>query len=101
MSGLQMEPVICKGLGQEFAYIKAKYWHIILGQDAIAFQVEVVATLNCATSYLRNRLVKEQTAICTESQVAVAALGASRTKSLFVEDCIEKLTALSEVGTWA
>ncbi len=49
------------------------------------------------TSCLRKRLVKEQTTICFDSQVAVATLGVSGTKSLPVADCIKKLTALSEV----
>ncbi len=57
-----------------------------------------MAILDCVTSCLRKRLVKEQTTICTNSQVAVAALGASGTKSLLVADCAEKLTAQSEVN---
>ncbi len=69
-----------------------------MGQDAIAFQAAVAAILDCVTSCLRKRLVKEQTTICTDSQVAVAALGEHGTKSLLVENCIEKLTALSEVN---
>ncbi len=49
----------------------------------------------------RKKLVKEQITICIDSQAAVAAPGASGTKSLLVADCIEcieKLTALSEVN---
>ncbi len=61
MSGLQIEPVISKRLGQEFANTKAKYWHISLGQDAIAFQAEVAAILDHVTICLRKRLVNEQT----------------------------------------
>ncbi len=57
-----------------------------------------MAILDCVTSYLRKRLAKEQIAICTDSQVAVAALGASEIKSQLAADCIEKLTALSEVN---
>ncbi len=45
-------------------------WHISLGQDATAFQVEVATILHCVTSYLRKRLVKEQITICTHSSVA-------------------------------
>ncbi len=44
---------------------------------------------------LRKRLVKEQITICTYSQAAVAANG---TKSLLLEECIEKLTVLSEAN---
>ncbi len=73
-------------------------WHISLGQDATAFQAEVVAILDYVTSCLRKRLVKEQIVICTDSQAAVAALAASGTKSLLVADCIEKPTVLSEVN---
>ncbi len=40
----------------------------------------------------------EQTTICIDSQVTVAALGVSGTKSLLVADCIKKVTALSEVN---
>ncbi len=69
-------------------------WHISLAQDATAFQAEVVAILDCVTSCLRKRLVKEQITICTDSQAAVAAIAASGTKSLLVTDCIEKLTVL-------
>ncbi len=81
MSSLQIKPVISKGLGQEFANTRAKYsgtfhWDRML----LAFQEEVVAILDCVISCLRNRLVKEQTTICTDSQVAVAAVGASGTK---------------------
>ncbi len=36
-------------------------WHISLGQDATAFQVEFMVILDCVTSFLRKRLVKEQT----------------------------------------
>ncbi len=42
--------------------------------------------------------MKEQITICIDSQVAVAALAASGIKSLFVADCIEKLTFLSKVN---
>ncbi len=72
--------------------------HILLGQDATAFQAEVAAVLDCVTSCLRKRLVKEQTTICTDSQVAVAVLGASGTKSLLVADCIKELTAVLKVN---
>ncbi len=75
-------------------------WHISLEQIATAFQAEVATIPECVTSYLRKRLGKEQITICTRSQAAVAALAASGTKSLLV-DCIETLTVLSEVGTWA
>ncbi len=54
--------------------------------------------LDCVTSCLRKRLAKEQIKICTDSQVAVAALQASEIKSLLVENYIKKLTALSEVN---
>ncbi len=47
---------------------------------------------------LRKRLVKGQITICTDIQAAVAALAASGIKLLLVMDCIEKLTALSEVN---
>ncbi len=57
-----------------------------------------MAILDCVTSCLRKRLLKGQNRICTDSQVAVAALGTSRTKSLLVADYIEKLTALLEVN---
>ncbi len=70
-------------------------WHISLGQDATAFQADVVEILDCVTSCLRKRLVKEQTTIYTDSQEEVAALETSVTKSQFVVDCIEKLAALS------
>ncbi len=73
-------------------------WHISLGQDATAFHVDVATILDCLTSYPRKRLVKEQTTICTNSRVAVAALRASGTISLLVLDCTEKLTALLEVN---
>ncbi len=72
-------------------------WHIS-GQDATAFQARVAAILDLSTSCLRKRLAKEQITICTDSQVAVAALGASGTKSHLVADCVEKMTALSEVN---
>ncbi len=52
--------------------------------------------LDCETSCLRKRLVKEQTTICIDNQTAIAALAASGTKSLLVVDCREKLTALSQ-----
>ncbi len=61
-----------------------------MGQDATAFQAEVAAILDCVTSCLRKRPAKEQTTICTDRQVAVAALGASGTKSLLVMDCLKK-----------
>ncbi len=73
-------------------------WHISLGQDATVFQIEVAKILNSVTSCLRKRLVKERIIICTDSQAAVAALGASGIKSLLVPDCKENLTALSEVN---
>ncbi len=43
--------------------------------------------------------MKEQVIICTDSQVAVVALGASRTNYLLVADCIKKPTALSNQVT--
>ncbi len=92
MYGLQMEPVISKGLGAGIQ------WHISLRQDAPAFQVEVAAILDCVTSRLKKRLVKEQTTIYTDSQVAVVTLGAIGTKLLLVVHCIKNLTALSEVN---
>ncbi len=61
-------------------------WYISLGQDATAFQTEVVAILDCVASCLRKRLMKEQITICTDSQAAVAALAASGTKSMLVAD---------------
>ncbi len=42
--------------------------------------------------------MKEQTTICIDSQVVVAALGASGTISLLIADCLEKLTTLLEVN---
>ncbi len=71
-----------------------------MGQDATAFQAEVAAILNCVTSYPRKKLVKKQTTICSDSQVIVAALGASGTKSLLVADCIKKTdgTVGSKIG---
>ncbi len=69
-----------------------------MGQDAIAFQTAVVTILDCVTNCLRIGLMKEQITICTDSQAAVAALGASGTKLLLVVDYIEKLTVLSEVN---
>ncbi len=74
----QTEPVISKGLGQ----------------DITAFQAEVAIILDCMTSCLRKKLVKEQITICTDRQVAVATLGASGTRSLLEVGCVEKLTAL-------
>ncbi len=79
-------------------YQREIQWHISLGQDVTAFQADVAAILDCVTSCLRKRLVKEQTTICTDSKVAVAALGVSGTKTLFVADCTKKLTALLEVN---
>ncbi len=82
-------------------------WHISLGQDATAFQAEVMAILDCVTSCLRKRLVKEQITIRTDSQAIVTALASSSTKSLLVADCMEKLVVLSEINqvtimyTWA
>ncbi len=67
-------------------------------EEATAFQAEVVAILYCVTSCLSKNLMKEQTTICFDSQVAVVAVGASGIKSLLVADCIKKLTALSEVN---
>ncbi len=72
--------------------------HISLGQDVTPFQAEVAAVLDSVTSCLRKRPVKEQITVCTDSQAAVAALAASGTKSLLVADCMEKLTALSEIN---
>ncbi len=63
-----------------------------------SLSAEVASILDRVTSGIRKRLMKEHTTICTGSQVAVAALGASGTKSLLVANCIEKLTALSEVN---
>ncbi len=57
-----------------------------------------MAILEYVASCPRKILVKEQTTICTDSQVAVAALGASGIKSPLVVDCIRKLTALLEVN---
>ncbi len=71
-------------------------WHISLGQDATAFQAEVMTILHRVTSNLRKKLVKEQITICTDSQAAIVALAGSGTKSPLVADCIEKLMALSE-----
>ncbi len=51
--------------------------------------------LDCMTSCLRRRLVKEQINICTW-WVATAALVTREKKSLLVADCVEKMTALSE-----
>ncbi len=56
------------------------------------------AILECVTSYLIKRLVKESITICIDSQAAVAALVAGGTKLLLVADCMEKLTVLSEVN---
>ncbi len=93
-----MEPVISKGLVQELVNTKAKlHWHISLEQDATAIQEQTMAILYCVTSCLRKRLVKKQTTICIDSQVAVAALGASGTKSWLVADCKEKLSEVNQV----
>ncbi len=90
MSVLQMDSLISKGLGREFANPK---------QNTVANQADVASILDCMTKCLRKRLVKEQTTICTDSQqVAGAALGVRGTKSLLAVDCIKKLTALSEVN---
>ncbi len=67
------------------------------GQDATAFQAKVVAILQYVTTCLRRRLMKKHIIICTDKLATVAAVGADGTKSLLVGDCIEKLTALSEV----
>ncbi len=69
--------------------------HISLGQDATPFQTEVAAILDCVTSCLRKRPVKEQITICTDSQSALAAGGI---KSLLVADCMEKLAVQSEIN---
>ncbi len=56
MSGLQIEPVINKGLGEEFANTKAKYrGQISLRKDATTFQTEIAAILDCVTGCLRER----------------------------------------------
>ncbi len=68
---------------------------VSLGQDATAFQAEVAAILDCVTSCLRKRPVKEQLTICTDSQAAIAARG---TKSLLVTNCIQKLTVLLKIN---
>ncbi len=57
-----------------------------------------MAILDCVTICRRKKLVKEQITICTDSQAAVAELGAGGKKSLVVADCIEKLIVLSEVN---
>ncbi len=81
--------MIRKGLGKEFANTKAKYSGTLhWDRNTTAFQVEIAAIMDCVTSCLRKSLVKEQTTICTDSQLAVEALGASGTKSLLIADCI-------------
>ncbi len=60
-----------------------------MGEDATAFQAKVAAVLDCVTSCLTKRLVKEQITICTDSQAAIVAVAASGTKSLLVMDCIK------------
>ncbi len=55
-------------------------WHISLAQDAIVFQAEIAAILDWVTRCLKQRPVKEQITICTDSQAAVAALAANGTK---------------------
>ncbi len=90
MSGLQMEPVISMGLEQEFANTKAKYNGKFHLDRMLVFRAEVESILDCVTSCLTKRWVKEQTTICIDSLVAV--------KSLSVADCIKKLTALLEVN---
>ncbi len=70
----------------------------LTGTGCYSLSVEVAAILDSTTSCLRKRLVKEKITICTDGQVAVAALAASGTKSLLVADCIEKLTVQLEVN---
>ncbi len=70
----------------------------LTGTGCYSLQAEVAAVLNCVTSCLRERLVKEQITICTDSQAAVAALAASGTKSLLTADCMEKPIVVLEVN---
>ncbi len=81
-----MEPVISKGLGQEFVNIKAKYSGAYHWDKMLQPFRKVAAILDCVTSCLRISLMKEQITFCTDSQVAVTALAASGTKSLLVSD---------------
>ncbi len=89
-------PVLSEELEQGFASIKAKQWHISLGQNATSSQVKVMAILDYVTSFLKKKLVKEQSTICTDSKAVITARVASGTKSLFVTDCMKKLTVMSE-----
>ncbi len=72
--------------------------HVSQRQNVTVFQAEAATVLDWVISCLRKSLMKEQITICTDSQAAVAALGASGTKLLLVADCIEKLTTRSEVN---
>ncbi len=97
-SGSQMEPVISKGLGQEFANIKVIYsstshWDRML----LSFRQRLRQYWNVWLVALSKRLVKEQITISPDSQAAVEALTSSGTKSLLAGGNIEKLTVLSEV----
>ncbi len=101
-SSSQMESVICKGLGRNLQISMQILWHISLGQDAAAFQAEVAAALDCVTSCLKKRLMKEQINVHWLPSSSCSP-GSQWYKITLVVDCIEKLTVLLEVnqGTYS
>ncbi len=68
----------------------------LLGHKATDFQVKVAAILAYVAGCLKKELFKEQIIICSDSQPAITAQGASVTRLLLVADCTEKLIALTE-----
>ncbi len=74
-------------------------WHISLGLVATAFQGEVAAILDCVTSCLRKRLMKEHITICTDTPTAViTACGGLYRKA---DSTVRVKPGNHNVDTWA
>jgi len=68
---------------------------VSLGEYAAVFQAEIYAILACAHEIQMNNRPEKYVSIFSDSQVALKALQAAKTKSLLVQQCQEALNNIS------
>ena len=75
----------------------ARRLSISLGSHAIDFQAQIYAILACAQEIQLHGRPEKHVSICSDSQVALKALKATRTMSPVVQQCQK---ALNDISTW-
>ncbi|XP_049315637.1 uncharacterized protein LOC125779115 [Bactrocera dorsalis] len=83
-----------EGIGAGIAGPRTKQ-SILMGSFPSIFQAEVFAISQCAEVNLSRNYRNQRIAILSDSQAALKAILSYETKSLLVEECIERLNRLS------